>query len=44
MKSDVYGFEFMGEGEYVIDQLPRVGEKIEAGQKVRIMLSNNSHG
>lgn len=44
VKSDVYGFEFMGEGEYVIDQLPRVGEKIEAGQKVRIMLSNNSHG
>ena len=40
VKNDNYGFEFMGEGDYVIDQLPRVGEKIEAGQKVKIMLGN----
>jgi len=38
VKSNEYGFEFMGKGNYVIDQLPRVGEKIEAGQKVKIML------
>ena len=38
VKNEHYGFEFMGEGKYVIDQLPRVGEKIEAGQKVKIML------
>lgn len=41
VKSDVYGFEWLGEGDYVIDQLPRVGEKIEEGQKVKIMLGNN---
>ena len=40
VKSDEYGFEFMGEGNKVIDQLPRVGEKIEEGQKVKIMLGN----
>lgn len=40
VKNENYGFEFMGEGDYVIDQLPRVGEKIEAGQKVKIMLGN----
>ena len=26
--------------DYVIDQLPRVGEQIEEGQKVKIMLGN----
>ena len=31
----------MGEGDYVIDQLPRVGEKIEEGSKVMIMLGDN---
>lgn len=40
VKNDNYSFEFMGEGNYVIDQLPRVGEKIEEGQKVKIMLGN----
>lgn len=40
VKNDNYGFEFMGSGDYVIDQLPRVGEKIEEGQKVKIMLGN----
>ena len=42
VKSENYGFEFMGSGDYVIDQLPRVGEKIEDGQKVKIMLGNKS--
>lgn len=42
VKSDKYGFEFLGEGDYVIDQLPRVGEKIEAGQKVKIQLGNKN--
>ena len=42
VKSENYGFEFMGSGDYVIDQLPRVGEKIEAGQKVKIMLGNEN--
>lgn len=40
VKNDQYGFEFLGEGDYVIDQLPRVGEQIEEGQKVKIMLGN----
>ncbi|TCW02878.1 stage V sporulation protein D (sporulation-specific penicillin-binding protein) [Longibaculum muris] len=38
VKNEHYGFEFLGSGDYVIDQLPRVGEKIEDGQKVKIML------
>lgn len=38
VKSDVYHFEFLGKGDHVIDQLPRVGEKIEEGKKVKIML------
>lgn len=42
VKSDYYGFEFMGSGEYVIDQLPRVGEKIDEGQKVKIMLGDKN--
>ena len=41
VKSEVYGFEWLGEGDYVIDQLPRVGEKIEEGQKVKVMLGRN---
>lgn len=40
VKSNDYGFEFLGEGDYVIDQLPRVGERIKQGDKVRIMLGN----
>lgn len=43
VKNDQYGFEYLGEGDYVIDQLPRVGEKIEEGQKVKIMLGNNAN-
>ena len=38
VKNEHYGFEFLGSGDYVIDQLPRVGEKIEERQKVKIML------
>lgn len=40
VKNDQYGFEFLGSGDYVIDQLPRVGDKIEEGQKVKIMLGD----
>lgn len=40
VKSEEFGFEFIGEGNKVIDQLPRVGEKIEEGHKVKIMLGN----
>ncbi len=40
LKNQEYGFEYIGSGDYVIDQLPRVGEKIEEGQKVKIMLGN----
>lgn len=43
VKNDQYGFEYLGEGDYVIDQLPRVGEKIEEGQKVKIMLGSNAN-
>ena len=42
VRSQDYGFDFLGEGDYVIDQLPRVGERIEEGKKVKIMLG--SHG
>lgn len=42
VKNEHYGFEFLGSGDYVIDQLPRVGEKIEDGQKVKIMLGKKS--
>ncbi len=42
VKSDEYGFEFLGTGDYVIDQLPRVGERIEQGKKVRIMLGDKN--
>ena len=40
VQNENYGFDFLGEGDYVIDQLPRVGEQIEQGQKVKIMLGN----
>ncbi len=38
VKSEEYGFEFLGEGNIVVDQLPRVGEKIAEGEKVKIQL------
>ena len=40
--SEEYGFEFMGEGNYVIDQLPRVGEQVDEGVKVKIMLGDEN--
>lgn len=43
VKNENYGFEFLGEGDYVIDQLPRVGEKIEEGQKVKIQLGDKAN-
>ncbi len=43
VKNENYGFEFIGEGDYVIDQLPRVGERIDAGKKVKIMLGNKEN-
>lgn len=42
VKNDQYGFEFLGSGDYVIDQLPRVGDTIEEGQKVKIMLGDQN--
>lgn len=42
VRSENYQFEFLGSGNYVIDQLPRVGEKIEEGQKVKIMLGDKN--
>ena len=42
VKNDQYGFEFLGSGDYVIDQLPRVGDTIEDGQKVKIMLGDKN--
>ena len=38
VKSQYFEFEFVGEGDKVIDQLPRVGEKIEEGSTIVIML------
>ena len=40
VKNSYYRFTFLGEGDYVIDQLPRVNELIEEGKKVVIMLGN----
>jgi len=38
VKSQYFKFEFMGEGDRVIDQLPKYGEKIEEGSTIVIML------
>lgn len=40
VKSKYFKFNFMGEGEYVIDQLPKVGEKIDEGSQIMIMLGD----
>lgn len=40
VKSRVFQFVFMGEGNVVIDQLPRVGERIEEGSTIMIMLGD----
>lgn len=34
-------FEYIGDGDIVIDQLPRVGSKVEQGSTIVIMLGNN---
>ena len=41
LKSKFYSFKFNGEGEYVIDQVPRVGEKIKEGGYVMVQLGDN---
>ena len=38
VKSSYFKFEFIGEGNTVIDQLPKYGEKIEEGSTIVIML------
>lgn len=38
VKSEHFKFEFVGVGEHVIDQLPKMGEKIEEGSTIVIML------
>lgn len=40
VKSEYFKFKFVGEGKTVIDQLPRVNEKIESGQTIVIMLGD----
>ncbi len=41
LKSQYFKFEFQGEGDYVIDQLPSVGTRLEAGKKIIIMLGDS---
>lgn len=41
VKSEYFSFKFVGEGEKVIDQLPRVNEKLEAGGQIVIMLGDS---
>lgn len=38
VKSDHFKFEFIGEGEKVVDQLPRANEKLEVGSTIMIQL------
>ena len=38
VKSTHFKFEFIGEGNMLIDQLPKYGEKIEEGTTIVIML------
>lgn len=40
VSSPVLRFEFVGEGDKVIDQLPRVGTKVEEGSTIVIMLGS----
>lgn len=40
VKSKHFKFSFMGEGDYVIDQLPRVGEMVEENSVIMIMLGD----
>ena len=40
VRSQYFTFEFKGEGEYVIDQLPKYGTRLEQGKKIVIMLGD----
>lgn len=40
VKSSSFSFSFLGSGEKVIDQLPRVGERIQEGSTIMIQLGN----
>lgn len=40
VSSPILRFEFVGEGDKVIDQLPRVGTKVEEGSTIVIMLGD----
>lgn len=40
VKSQYFTFEFIGEGNYVIDQLPSVGTRLEQGKKIVILLGD----
>ena len=39
--SDVFSFQFVGEGDVVIDQLPRSQEKLPQGSTIMIMLGES---
>lgn len=41
IKSEHFKFKYEGDGDVVIDQLPRVNEKLEEGQTIVIMLGEN---
>ena len=41
VKSDHFKFKFVGEGDTVIDQLPRVNDKQEDGSTIIIMLGDS---
>lgn len=40
VKSSFFKFSYMGDGEKVIDQLPKVGTRLEEGQTIWIMLGD----
>lgn len=42
VKSRDFKFEYLGEGDYVIDQIPKVGERIEIGKTIYIQLGDNN--
>ena len=44
LKSKNYYFKFNGEGEYVIDQVPRVGEYVKEGSYIMIQLGELYEG
>lgn len=44
VKAKNYRFKYIGEGDYVIDQIPRVGEMIKEGGYVMICLGDQNEG